>query len=474
MEKNNVPKFDLVSPSDFRYNVEQLTPYLSEEAFVKYKSMVEAGLARAWAKRGIISEEAADEIVAASEKVTAAEVYEEEAKTNHDIIAQVNMIKSHLRGEGTEAELAVHRAATSYDIVDTANSARYRDAFYNVIIPDLIALETAWIKIARDERDTLQIGRTHLQHAEPVTFGFAMASFVSRFGERILHIKESVDNLEGKFSGAVGTYGAASLFINDPIEFEKEVLDQLNLKPTQISTQITQPEPVVDLLHSVITSFGVVANWAYDLYNLQRPEIAEIGQPRGSDVSRSSTMPNKANPVGLENIISLFKESMPNMITTYLDQISFHQRDLTNSASQRFIPETLNIFDYAIRRATRISSSLSINKHNMQKNFDMSSGYVTAEPLQLLLASYGLSDAHKLIGELSDAAQSNGRPVFELAKEDKDLSKYLRRISPEQAEVLSDASKYIGCAPQKVDEVTDFWEQRIQELSAEIEQALHK
>jgi adenylosuccinate lyase len=454
--------------------VEQLTPYLSEEAFVKYKSMVEAGLARAWAQRGIISEEAADAIVAASEKVTAAEVYEEEAKTNHDIIAQVNMIKSHLRGEGTEAEHAVHRAATSYDIVDTANSARYRDAFYNVIIPDLILLETAWIKIAREERDTLQIGRTHLQHAEPVTFGFAMASFVSRFGERILHIKESVDNLEGKFSGAVGTYGAASLFIADPITFEKEVLGQLNLKPTQISTQITQPEPVVDMLHSVMTSFGVVANWAYDLYNLQRPEIAEIGQPRGKDISRSSTMPNKANPVGLENIISLYKESMPNMVTTYLDQISFHQRDLTNSASQRFIPETLNIFDYAIRRATRISSSLSINRHNMQRNFDMSSGYVTAEPLQLLLSSYGLSDAHKLIGELSDAAQSDGRPVFELAKEDEHLSEYLRRISPEQEAVLSDASKYIGCAPQKVDDVTDFWEQRIQELSAEIEQVLRK
>jgi adenylosuccinate lyase len=112
-----------------------------------------------------------------------------------------------------------------------------------------------------------------------------------------------------------------------------------------------------------------MSNLADDLRNLQRPEIGEVGQPRGEDISRSSTMPHKANPVGLENVQSLWKVVMPFMITMYLDQISSHQRDLTNSASQRNIPQVLDLFDYSVRRMTRIIKNLQTNVCNLQKNF---------------------------------------------------------------------------------------------------------
>ncbi len=455
MSKNIVPRFDLTSPTDFRYEVEELRPYLSEEAFVQYKSKVEAALAQVLAKRRVIKPEYADEIVKASQEVTAAEVYVEEEKTRHDIIAQVNMIRKRV-SEG--AKTAVHRTATSYDIVDTANAWRYKDAFNKIIIPDMVALEKELIRMTREGKDVLQIGRTHLQHAEPITFGFAMAWYVSRFGRRILKVREAANSLEGKFSGAVGAYNASALFVDDPEDFEKEILGVAHLTPAEISTQIVQPEPMADLVHTTMTSFSILANWADDMRNLERPEIAEIGQSRGKDVSASSTMPQKRNPIGLENIKSLWKETMPQIITVYLDQISDHQRDLTNSASQRFLPVVFEHFDYSIRRATRIAQNLKPHAGNMKKNFDMSKDKVIAEPLQLLLASYGHPDAHKYVGKLADKSVETGIPLTDIVANDTELQRFLQQFTPKQKETISDPTKYLGIASKKAEKVADVWE----------------
>ncbi len=453
-------RFDQFSPTDYRYNVEELKPFLSEEAFVKYKSKVEAALAQILARRGIISQAIADEITRASEEVTATEVYEEERKTRHDIIAQVNMIKKRV---SDEAKSAVHRAATSYDIVDTANAMRYRDAFRCVIIPDMVGLEKVWIEISRREKNTLQIGRTHLQHAEPITFGFAMAWYVDRLCGRILEINRAAKSLYGKFSGAVGAYNASSLFVPLPLGFEEEVLEKLGLLPARVSTQIVQPEAVTDLVHYVISSFSVLANWADDIRNLMRPEIGEIGLPRGQDVSRSSTMPNKANPVGPENVKSLWKEAMPRIITMYLDQLSDHQRDLTNSASQRYTPEIFALFDYAVRRSTGISRGLRTHPYNMQRNLQMSAGTITAEPLQLLLASLEYHAAHEVIGQLADTAVETGRSVVELALENPELQPYMERLTPEQMRILKHPEEYVGKAAYKAEEVASITEEILKE-----------
>jgi adenylosuccinate lyase len=460
VSEEKISIYDLFSPADYRYSVKELGPYLSEESFVKYKSKIEVALAKILSRRGIISQVSAEEISKASEQVTAKEVYEEESKTGHDIIAQVEMIRKRV---SDEAKTGVHRTATSYDIVDTANALRYRDAFVNVILPDMVSLEKAWIDIARTEKDTLQIGRTHLQHAEPITFGFAIAWYVSRLGRRILKVKEAVEGLEGKFSGAVGAYNASYLFVDDPEEFEREVLAEIGLNPTEISTQIVQPEPMSDLMHYVISSFTVLANWADDMRNLQRPEIGEIGQPRGKDVSRSSTMPHKANPVGLENIKSLWKATVPYMFMMYLDQISDHQRDLTNSASQRYVPQILNQFDYAVRRAARISRNLKPHVQNMLKNFKMSADKIIAEPLHLLLSAYGHPNSHEYVGKLADESYTSGKPLTEIVLNDQSLQSYLQKFTPKQLDIILDPSKYLGIASQKAEKIATLWEQKLKE-----------
>ena len=467
MKNGQTSIFDLFSPSDYRYSVKELLPYLSEESYVRYKSKVEAALASALANRGIISKKAAAEIAKASEKVRAKDVYEEERKTGHDVIAQVNLIR---RMVGEEAKTGVHRTATSYDIIDTANMLRYRDAFARVILPDMIELEKAWIDSTLRYKDTLQIGRTHLQHAEPITYGFAMAWYVSRLGKRILKIKEALSDLGGKFAGAVGAYNASSLFVDDPEAFEREVLLQVDLNPSEVSTQIVQPEPMNDLIHYVISSFTILSNWADDMRNLQRPEIAEMGQPRGQDISRSSTMPQKANPVGLENIKSLWKATMPYIVMMHLDQMSDHQRDLTNSASQRYIPQILNQFDYSVRRAIRISGNLEADKGNMLRNFKSGSNKAIAEPLHLLLMAHGHPNSHEYVGKLADESSEKGVPLADLALKDKSLKPYLGKFTKEQMQVIRDPSKYVGIAASKAERTARRWAERMEKLEKEIKE----
>lgn len=338
MTEEKFSRYSLFSPTDYRYSIKALEPYLNEEAYVSYKAKVEAALVQTLAARGICSKKIADEIVKATRQVQAKEVYDEENRINHDIRALVNVIRSKV---SDDAKPYVHATATSYDVVDTANALRYKDAVKNVIIPDMITLENALIDLASREKKTVQIGRTHGQHAEPITFGFAIAQYVSRWGHRILKMQDAVNDLVGKFSGAVGAYNASALFFTDPEKFEDEVLNTLGLSPGEISTQIVQAEPITDFFHSVVSSFSVLANYARDMRNLQRTEIGEVGEPYGTEQVGSSTMPQKRNPINFENVESAWKKIMPQMITVYLDQISEHQRDLTNSLSQRYLQNFL-------------------------------------------------------------------------------------------------------------------------------------
>ena len=145
MSEKKVSLFSLFSPTDYRYGVRELEPYLSEEAYVRYKSKVEAALAETLAAKGICSKEAADEISKAAGRVSAVEVYTEEERIKHDIRALANIIRERV---SDSAKPFVHLTATSYDIVDTANALRYKDAVRKVILADMVSLERALIFLA--------------------------------------------------------------------------------------------------------------------------------------------------------------------------------------------------------------------------------------------------------------------------------------------------------------------------------------
>jgi adenylosuccinate lyase len=309
------------------------------------------------------------------------------------------------------------------------------------------------------------MGRTHGQHAVPITYGFALAEYVSRLGNRIEIIRTAADNLRGQLSGAVGAYNSISLVSQelniDPEDFEEKFLQLIGLKPASHSTQICEPEYVADLAYAVTSCFSVLANLADDMRHLQRSEIEEISEQPQPDQVGSSTMPHKVNPKDFENVKSLWKAFMPRMNTVFMDQLSEHQRDLTNSASSRFLMELMVGFICATHRLTAALAKVSINESGLRRNIEKSKNLCVAEALYTLLALGGHPQAHECVRQLARRCRENGVLLNQQMWEEKELQPYLDKLSAQQKDVLQNPEKYVGIACRKAERVCSFWEKRL-------------
>ncbi len=463
MERNI---FKNISPLDHRYSIPEegfkdLSYYLSEEAVIRTQAEVELALVKALHKWNLCSEKVVKEVEEACKAVTPEEVYAEEQKTRHNIRALVNCIRNKV---SSEAKPFVHFSATSVDIMDTSAAIRYRDAAKNLVLPALKELMTILMDLAWAERETIQIGRTHGQHAVPVTFGFALSLYISRLGQQIVKIEQATSNLRGKMAGAVGAYNASSLFIEDAIQFEKDVLAELGIEACPISTQIVQPEYVSDFVHPLVSTFGILANFADDMRHLQRTEIDEVGEHFAKDQVGSSTMPHKRNPINYENVKSMYKEFMPRMMTLYLDQISEHQRDLTNSASGRFVVEVIAGLVLATRRLTRVSKKMWVNHEQMKANFDKTKESIIAEPLYILLAGYGHPNAHEAVRLKTFEAKDTGKTVYQLMFEDQEIQEYWNQFTEEQKGLIRYPERYLGKAVEKTEAIINEWRSKLEQF----------
>ncbi|MCH8276158.1 MAG: adenylosuccinate lyase, partial [Bacteroidetes bacterium] len=136
---------------------------------------------------------------------------------------------------------------------------------------------------------------------------------------------------------------------------------------------------------------------------------------------------------------------------------SEHQRDLTNSASSRFIPEILAAFYISIRRLNRTMLSLKVDKENLKKNLEMNKGLIVAEPLYILLAAYNHPDAHETVKQLTLKAQLTKKPLQDLIRKENSLQPYLKKFTKEQLAVISNPENYVGIASKKTESVCQYW-----------------
>ena len=454
--------YEAVSPLDFRYYggddafMKRLLPYVSEAGYVTYQAKVEAALVRTLANYGVCSSAIADEVEQAVELVTAEEVYEEQKRIRHNIRSLVNVIRSKI---SPDARPYVHLFATSADILDTATALRFKALIENVIVPDLIELEKQLIVLARQHAETPQIGRTHGQHAEPITFGYALALYISRLGTRIEKIHEAGQNLRGQFSGAVGAFNGLSLIHDTPEQIETDFLALLDLKPsdTHTSTQCVEPEFISDVAYQVTAAYTVLANFADDMRHLYRTEIAEVGRKYNPQLVGSHE--------AYENVKSMWKAFVPRMQTVFMDSILEHQRDLTNSASSRFLTELFTAFDYGIYRLRRALDEMDVKVENMQRNLDMSAEDTIAEPIYLLMAYYGFPDAYDHTRKLIGQVHQTGKSLTTLLWEDEIFRPFLDKLTEPQREALRSPTNYIGASVKRTYATCDEWESRVENLS---------
>lgn len=414
--------FRNISPIDHRYSIsekelfESLVPWISEEAAIASCVKAEIALVRAHlATRGLSTPASSAALDAALGRVDPSDVYAEEEKTRHNIRALVNVLK---REVPEDLAPFVHLGATSVDILDTALAYRMKGVVREVVLPRLRRLELALCALAEKEAETPQVGRTHGQHAVPITVGFALSEYVARLGKSILEIEGRAADLRGKLAGAVGAYNATSVLVRDPEALERAYLAELGLEPSEHSTQLVEPEYLLRLLLEMNVAFGVIANLADDLRNLQRSEIGELRESFGADQVGSSTMPQKRNPWNSEHVKSLWKAFAPRAMTFFMDQISEHQRDLTNSASQRFVADYVAGFCQAVARMTDVVEGLGVNRERLLANLSGGSeagvkGGALAEPAYILLAESGVSDAHEVVRKITLEAEKEGLPFAE-------------------------------------------------------------
>ncbi len=447
--------FQALDPFDGRYYDGETAQYLSEESRIAYQAYIEAALADTLADFGICSRKVADDIIAASRKVTGKEVDTEEQTTRHDIKAVVNTIKKYLNDE---AKPYVHFGATSYDIITAATMLQLRDATQQVVIPRLKALIKILCELTKKYAATPQIGRTHGQHAVPITFGLAMSEYVSRLGRSTEALQALSDSLEAKFSGAVGAYNALSTFVDDPLAFEAALLKKAGLTPAEFSNQIVPPEGIIRLIDELVIAAGIMANLGHDMRHLQRTEIAEIRERFEKGQTGSSTMAHKRNPWNFENVVSMHKQILGQAVSANLNIASEHQRDLTDSAAARFYPLAIAGVASMAKRLSNVMSKLEVDEEAMQRNLRMTGGAIAAEPLYLLLAKHGHTTAHEAAKRMSQDALETQTPLADYVQSDAEGKQYWSKFTDRERGIIAQPeSYYTGKAEQKARHIAKRW-----------------
>ncbi len=469
-----------LSPLDHRYYLsnrelfDRLGACLSEEASVRYAVRCEAALLKAHLDLHFSPSDQKrllPALDALESKVLPDDVYLEEEKTQHNIRALVNVIKRHLPEELVPY---VHLGATSVDMLDTATALKVRDAVKGVVLPLLADLELALAALVRREAETPQIGRTHGQFAVPITVGFALSEYVSRLGKSILEIRTRADGLRGKFAGAVGAYNATSVMTKDPEALERQVLGYLDLEPSEHSTQLVEPEYLLRLLLELNVAFGVIANLADDLRNLQRSEIGEFREEFTATQVGSSTMPQKRNPWNSEHVKSLWKTFAPRVMTFFMDQISEHQRDLTNSASSRFAADYLAGFTAAVARMLKVVKGLGVDRERLERNLKAGAGdLVLAESVYILLSLAGEPEGHEVVRVLTLECEKEKKPLIEALKArpaiwDKLVAELKKRTGWDAQTFFSTPELYHGQAPAKAKTLADKYESLMKTMKEEL------
>ncbi|MFN7181749.1 MAG: lyase family protein [Planctomycetota bacterium] len=453
--------YNNISPLDSRYK--EFSPSLynnfveifSENGFLKYCAKVEFALLETLQEFNICPKAPLQDI-----EISISQVYEEEKRTEHQQSALVNVIR---RKVPDNIKPYVHLFATSFDIVDTARALQLKDFVKKIFSPLAGDFINILIELAQQYKSAVQIGRTHGRFAEPITFGFYLVNFLDRFGRVFKDVHNRTNNLCGKLSGAVGSFAALTLTDRNPLEIEESFLKKLGLQPNplHLSTQIVHPESVISLLLEFAKGFTILANIADDFRHLMRSEINEIIVEKEKNTIGSSTMPHKINPKDFEQIKSLWKKFLPQVLTFFMDEISEHQRDLTNSASGRFIGEFLYAFSYSLEKMTRILKNLHFNFKSAQENLRKAKGEIFAEPLYISLALSGEKAPYQLVYDFINKLRENGE-TDNYQQKIKEEDKFQRVLKIEKfAKVILEPQTYTGMCTKLTEDSINYWRKEI-------------
>lgn len=459
---------NLMLPGNPRYQPKDLQPIFGYDNLYGPVGEVEVATLQTLAEIGVIpaadfaalTPEAIQQVLA----IQTTQVDElERSVTKHDVRAWVRLAQDRLA-----PRLAhwVHVPLTSYDPLDTARALQFTRAHQLVLQPKVKRVLQLLADLIRPNASQLQIGRTHGQHALPITIGFWLATISSRILYNARELDRCAGLLVGKLSGAVGAHNAqVGLGITQrcgKTPFEVRVLRKLGLTPAAISTQIVPPEPLAYFLHALAMLSAAFGQLGRDCRHLMRPEIAEIAEDFEAGQVGSSTMAHKRNPVNFEGLEGQWLRTKHEFGKVHEALISEHQRDLVCSCVARDFPiivvnvtVQLDTLLRADQQGRPFLARLAVDPAACQRNFERSAHLVAAEPMYLALQMAGYpGDAHELVNRQAvPMAQADGRPltaaVTRLMETDDELAQAVSRIPPPVAQLLALPELYRGDASEQ-------------------------
>ncbi len=459
---------NITLPGNPRYQPKQLVPFFGYDFLYRPVAEVELATLDVLGDIGIISDDVMNTLSPEKrEQVTnilTTEVDKIEREiTKHDIRAWVRLAQKIL---GPQLGHWVHVPLTSYDPLATARILQFLRAHREVVLPSIKKVVRIFADKTLEYAEFVQIGRTHGQHALPITVGFWFATILDRILRNAQEMDRFAEALEGKISGAVGAHNAQhALHFADrcgKTNFEERVLKKIGLKPTPISTQILPPEGLTYYLFSCLMMTGVFGQFGRDGRNLMRSEIAEIAEEFEEEQVGSSTMAHKRNPINFENLEGMHIKTIGEFMKVELTLVSEHQRDLVGSSVGRDysivvvnLQQQLNTLLRKNKSGIPWLSRIMVNEEALKRNLGTSGHVILAEPIYIALQMAGYTgDAHELVNHLlMPTAQSQDISLVEAltlhAKDDDEIAEAFERIPCEILETLGKPEEYTGDAKDR-------------------------
>jgi 3-carboxy-cis,cis-muconate cycloisomerase len=428
------------------FGTSDMREIFSDLSLISRYAEVEIALAKAEARCGVIPAKAAEEI---AKRTDVAALDFDLLRRETDIVGYPILPLVHqIARQCGEAGRYLHWGATTQDIMDTAVALQLR-AGLEIIENDIADLRGILAKLSRRHRDTPMAGRTHLQQALPVTFGYKTAIWLAMFdrhAERLAQLKPRV--LVGQFAGAAGTLASLG---DKGFEVQKAFCEELGLG-VPVSTWHVARDGLAETVNFLALVTGSLGKIALDIMIMASTEFAEVYEPFVKGRGASSTMPQKRNPISSELMLAAAK-GVRQHAGLMLDAMvqDFERATGPWHAEWMAIPESFVLTAGSLHQAKFALGGLIVDEKKMAENLDISRGLIVAEAVMMGLApQIGRQEAHDVVYDACRDANEKNITLAEALSADPRVASRIDRATIDR---LTSPKNYLGLAPDMVDRV---------------------
>lgn len=432
-----------------RYGTKEMLAVFNDQKKIDYQLQIEGAAAVTQGQIGIIPKSAAQNIFAVSKsgKITVKRIKQLEAKSDHDTAALVEALNEKCK---PQARPWVHYGLTSNDLVDTSTSMQMKDSLA-IIEPKVARLALLLAKKAMEYKDVPAVGRTHGQHASIISFGLKFANWASEMAKHIERIEEKKKRI--LICKTLGVVGTGSLMGVKAIEVQKRVAKKLGLFPAEVTTQIIPRERHAEYIFLLALIGSTLEKISIEIRNLQRTEIGEMSEHFKEGQMGSSAVPVKRNPIKSERISSLSKLLRSQMSASFENIPLWHERDLSNSANERFtIPMCSILLDEMIETMIRVIEKLKVDVEKIEQNLYVTKGQIFAEFVLEALIKKGVPrfEAYRDVQRVAFEAHASKDDYIDAVKGDKAISS---KLTEDEIDKIFSPSSHLGASSQIITNV---------------------